>query len=304
MTVFAPERPTTLELHEQHGLNGNPMPDAVERMRQLVSSVIEHPGTGLVVGVGPCSMTLPVEEMLRESALLKNVSEATPGLITLQRRNFWKPRTNPTDWHGPETTEPGEIFGKLLVGARTHGNGTAEVAKLRHVERYGRLLSLAWIGARNDDIEEQIDMAQYDPTLPFSIKNGLDGNIEKTLENIERIQSARGLHSAPVFLLYRGGDNARTPKDWAKEVRRAHELTGGKMLIDLAHGGEQAHAIDGSFTKSKIGQLLCGVHAAKLAAEGIRPAGYLMESSNAESLTDPNLPLNIGIKLVGHLANA
>lgn len=301
MAQAAPELPTTEQLEIMYASDFDHA--NITAMRERVSAILRVPQSGLLTMTGPCSLTGESDITERENRDLVDLMQQYASHIALQRRNFWKPRTNPEDWHGPETTEPEETYRRVARAAIAHANGTAEIATMRHLERYGKLLSFGWFGARNTNLAEQIKIAQADPMLPLGVKNALDGDIDTSLATIRTINQERGSDEAPTVLVYRGGYNVLTPESWEAQVRRAHELTEGRMIIDLAHGGEMAHDPAGEGQKSVIGQIACADHALQLASDGIRAAGYLMEASDIQSMTDPNMPHANGIQTIKQLAH-
>lgn len=300
MAQSAPEIPTTRQLEMMYASDFDQA--NIIDMRAKVSRILTTPGLGLLAIAGPCSLTGESTITNQESNDLTELM--SDDLVTLQRRNFWKPRSNPEDWHGPETTDPEETYQRIAKSAMIHANGAAEIATMRHQERYGKLLSFGWFGARNTNLAEQIEIAKADKLLPLGIKNSLDGNIEESLLVIDTINRHRGLSSAPVTLIYRGGDNAMTPTKWEEQVRRAYQLTDGQMILDLAHGGEMAHDPSKKAQKSILGQIACANHAIAMAQDGILMAGYLMESSDIISLTDPNMPHTDGLETIKQLRDA
>lgn len=300
MAQAAPELPTTEQLellyaHDFDHIN-------ISAMRNAVSSILDGSEPGVLAMAGPCSFTGEARVIDKENGDLVQLMHSRPQLITLQRRNFWKPRTDPDDWHGPETTDPAETYRRVARAAIEHANGAAEIATVRHLERYSKLLSFAWFGARNSNIDQQIAIVRGDPLLPFGVKNSLNGDFKQTLKTVERLNQERGEDAAPIVLVYRGGENATSPDEWENQVREAHRMTGGRMVLDLAHGGEMAHDPEKLNQKSVTGQIACARHAIQLATEGICMAGYLMEASDIKSLTDPNMPHAEGLKAITQIA--
>jgi hypothetical protein len=187
--------------------------------------------------------------------------------------------------------------------------GTANIAvemgtDPRHLSRYGDSTALAWKGGRNDDQSElTYALATHDTTLPIAVKNGLDGDILKALEDVERIEALRHGMGGRAILLFRGGRNASNPEAWEEQYLQAHELTDGRLLVDWAHGGEQAHDPKGEFGKSVEGQIACMEHTIDIAERtGKAPAGIFAEASSAKSPTDPVMPFETAIDGTQRLA--
>ncbi len=300
MEQFAPEIPTTEQLEVLHAPNFDPVQVNATRVR--AADILRRPETGLIMASGPCSLTGKSALLHKESGMHNFVANSFTNVVGLYRRNFWKPRSDPKDWHGPETTEPGKAYFDVVCGAMAHANGAAELAIVRHIERYGKFLSFGWFGSRNNNLDEQIEIAKSDPMLPLGFKNDVTGKVDDALDMIERIRKARGTDAAPVVLIYRGGVDAQTPEAWEEQVKRAVERTMGSMIVDLAHGGEMAHDPAGNFQKTVPGQKACAEHAIQLAEQGHRSAGYMMEASSVKSCTDPNMPFTVGLDTMVELA--
>jgi 3-deoxy-D-arabino-heptulosonate 7-phosphate (DAHP) synthase len=273
--------------------------------RQKVSEAMG--GTGLLAVIGPCAMTEAEAIIQAEAARLGAISGGETELEALYRMPFWKPRTNKKDWHGLETTDP-ELAYKIMA---ERSGDTANIAveigtDPRHLSRYADMTALAWKGGRNDDQSElTYALATHDTTLPIAVKNGLDGDILKALSDVERIEALRQGMGGRAVLLFRGGLNATNPGAWEEQYLQAHELTGGRLLVDWAHGGEQAHDPHGQFGKSVEGQIACMEHTIDIAERtGKAPAGIFAEASSAKSPTDPVMPFELAVEGAVALAKA
>lgn len=292
----APLRPTTTKLMQDYPTGEQTFQNIIEK-RLRVSALLRRPDSGLLLIAGPCSINLGDEATLQaENDNLTALSDEGREVEILQRRNPWKPRTRDEDWHGLETSDPDGAYRRVRDGAVQAANMAAELKNKRHVERYGELLTFGWVGARNDDPIDRIAVVTTDSALPIGIKNNnVTGDPESAIENITRLQELRSADDAPIVLVYRGGDMIQTPDAWEERVRQAYTLTDGRMILDVAHGGEQAHDPEHKFKKSEEGQLACLKHAIELAEDGILPAGYLIEASDMASETDPNLPMHVAM---------
>jgi phospho-2-dehydro-3-deoxyheptonate aldolase len=307
MPKFAPETPTTTELHSRHTL----APQEVERiaaMRLQLSHALGGAGTRLAAYIGPCSMMPGADRLaLTESEQVAELNaDPQANVASAYRIPVWKPRTDEESWWGAETTHPEEAYALLHTIATTQGNVAMEIGDPRHLERYGHLLAFGWQGARNDHHSELTrQLAVHDHTLPIAVKNSLDGTLETSLGAVERIRSLRTskLGAGAATLLFRGGANAQTPDDWEKQLLLAYDLN-QPVVVDAAHGGEQAHDPQGKFNKSVLGQIACLDHLLAIADEtGQTPAGVMIEASlSEESLTDPVIPLDTAIEKVRELA--
>jgi hypothetical protein len=247
--------------------------------------------------LGPCAMTGAVEVIQAEGDRLTQTTRDTKGLYAVHRLPTWKPRTLSTDWHGMETTDPEGAYATIIRQANRGDAVAIEVSQPYHLERYGHALSMAWIGARQRNTRFMEWVAEEYPDLPLAIKNGLDGEIEPTLEIVSRLQEIRGEDGAAVVLLYRGGENAKTPETWEEQYRKALHLTNGRMVADNAHGTEQAfYAQKGAFKKSEEGQEAAMRRIIAIAEqEGLTPASIMAEASSAWSPTDPHMSFTIAL---------
>lgn len=292
MTQLSPEYPTTEWLEKQFPMDALSISRIGQRRFEL-ADIIRSKISVLVSVAGPCAMTLDKSIILNQNQRLQDLQNNSPGLFTIQRIPPWKPRSNPNDWHGLET-EPETVIQayQTLCELSPLGSLAIEIGHTSHIGRYGKFLTMAWIGGRNIDNLTLFQKAATEmPDLPLGVKNGLNGEIDTALERVMQINRMRGAKGAPAILIYRGGDNAKTPNEWEKQYKRAHALTEGRIIIDVAHGSEMAHDPNGKFAKSINGQLACIQHVLDIFAQtGIFPQGMMIESSNAPSPTDPTIP--------------
>jgi phospho-2-dehydro-3-deoxyheptonate aldolase len=308
MPKFAPEYPTIETLHKQHPLS----PEATERIadnRLAVSRALGGESTRLAVIMGPCSLALENSGLaLSESARLAELTQdPDSNIVAVHRLPPWKPRSDEKSWWGAETSddpaEVEEVYALLQQIAERHGNIGMEIGHIPHLERYGNLLTFGWQGARNlQDSQLTEQLAVYDPTLPVAIKNSTDGELDAGLNAVERIRRLRDYKLGTAALLYRGGDNARNPNDWGKQTHMAYNLD-LPLVVDGAHGGEQAHDPEGNFGKSIEGQEKALEHLLDIAHETSQtPAGVMIEASDGASRTDPVMPPETAIEIVQELA--
>jgi len=261
---------------------------SITETREQINRALEHPGSRLIAGVGPCAPTQEFQQcFVSEGDKLTQLNSTNTGIIPIQTLPVWKPRTNSEDWHGEETTNPIGAMNMINGHSELFANIGMELGLERHVEQYGRLLSFAWFGARNKDIDMKLHAVIAEPTLPIGVKNGLDGEIEHALTEIEILRDARGESEGQIVLLFRGGTNALTPKEWEQKYRSAFEATEGRLIVDIAHGSEMAHDPKGDFQKTILGQIACMNHVIRLAEQGVIPAGIKIEASNTPRVIDP-----------------
>jgi hypothetical protein len=298
MAERAPVQPTTHDLARLHPRS----PDHHEQLLQQrlrAAGMIGEYSTGLLAVIGPCAMTDAEAIIQSESERLAKVSAENPDLLALYRAPVWKPRTRKEDWHGLETTDPELAYRIMAQRSHATANMAVEVGTdPRHLSRYGDHTTLAWKGGRNHQEPALTEaLALYDPTLPVAVKNGLDGDILPALADIATIESLRRGVGARAILLFRGGLNATNPEAWEEQYLLAHEATDGRLLVDWAHGGEQAHDTHGKFGKSVDGQIACMEHTIEIAERtGKAPTGIFAEASSAKSPTDPVMPFEAAIE--------
>ncbi|HVX56110.1 MAG TPA: hypothetical protein VHA37_00100 [Candidatus Saccharimonadales bacterium] len=265
----------------------------VEQARQELAYAVEHHEEYFVSVDGPCPLTDNPKATLAEADRKAAAASGLDGYIALDRECFFKPRTNPADWHGLHSSDPeaaGQMLGQL---ADRHANVIAEVGSIEQFERYGASLTALWIGGRavgNTDLIEELAVA--DPTIVIGVKNGLDGEIDLALEQVARIERLRGDEGAPAVLIYRGGTNAQTPQASQDMYKRAHEATGGRLFYDAAHGVEMAYHPAGEFKKSVAGQVLASEALIQLTEHGYPPLGKFAEASDIDAIMDPHMPLD------------
>jgi len=305
MAQYAPELPTTEMLEASYPLSVEAEAE-IALHRQGIADVLSGRVPGLVGIVGPCAMNEQVEVIAQEGRAIADTAARTPNLHIAHRLNDWKPRTNPDDWHGLITTEPEQAYATLASEANAGAVLALELAHLKHAQRNAGMLALGWFGGRHVHDGKMMDeVAMHDPTLPLAVKNGLDGKTDQALEHVNRLNEMRGIEAAPVVLLYRGGENAKNPQTWEKHYRDALEATGGRVIVDVAHGSEMAHDPNHAFKKSVDGQIAAMDHVLRLAIDrGEIPAGIMAEASEAASPTDPHMSLRIALNGLLHLNNA
>ena len=275
----------------------------VESSRQRVNLALSE--RSIVLGIaGPCSFELKdIVTMDSEAAALKALPVIQPGLAVIHRQPIWKPRSDPNAWSGLESTDPELAFEFIRALSNRYAISSMEFGSQEQVGKYSSLLSFAWIGARSRGNTELIlKAATHDPDLPLGIKNGLDGDLDRTLNQIEMLRRERGQDAAEIALIYRGGENAMTPDEWERRYVEAFDATDGKVIVDSAHGSEMAHHHNGEYTKTSLGQIVCLKHTGDLTNGGIIPAGLMVEASSIVGVTDPNIPFKIGSVVLREMA--
>lgn len=306
MSRFAPTKPTIFELQQSFSLTSE-AERAIAKQRNVVSQALLGKLSALIAIAGPCAMTLDRAIIDEEGNKLKHLQHGS-ALITLHRIPPWKPRTNPQDWHGLESERKTTTaaFQTIVERAVRTANVAIEIGHTSHIERYGHALSFAWIGGRNvhnDELVEAVGLKL--PSLPIGIKNGLDGEVTNAIRQVNRLAALRTPNDAPVVLVYRGGSNAKTPREWEDHYLRANEATNGLLIVDSAHGSGMAHDPSGNFLKSSNGQLRCLNHIVKIATQkSVYPRGIMLEASDAPSPTDPVIPFDLALNGIRRLSSA
>lgn len=298
-------------------------------LKNLMSREVNFPGIlearkradsdfdlGLLSIVGPCSMSDDIELSKNENFVLSEASRLLPIGTVLHRIPPWKPRSDPSEWHGQETTNFQMAIDTITQLSRESGNIAIEIGKEEHIERYSRFLTMAWIGSRNfDNLQLQIDLVRTDTTLPVGIKNNLKCEIKALQDRTDQLSIDRWeaaelegqlRNQGKIFPIFRGGPEIKTPEEWEKKFLECLDTFGRKFIVDVAHGGEMAHAPNRDFTKSEMGQLACIEHLLELCSrENIdKPCGIMIEASDAESQTDPVIPLGIGLETIRSFAES
>ena len=273
--------------------------------REHVNIALRSNDLPLLAISGPCAPTIDnLHIHLPEGEKLRSAMKYISGLVTIDREPIWKPRSDPLKWPGMLASH-GDLARALIEHkSRTNANVAIEFGNKEQVEEFSPDVSFAWIGGRNELASDlDYEAAVTDPLLPLGKKNGLSGEIDAALKGIERMRDLRGSSGAEIALIYRGGENAKTPEAWEVAYKDALARTDNRLIVDVAHGGEMAHDPSTKFTKSVIGQLACLGHVLRLAEEGFMPAGIHMESSDARSPIDPVIPFKDGINGIVNLRN-
>lgn len=304
MARKAPDKPAIQDLHAKYKLSSQ-QTGVIKQLRREIISTFSGGKQGFVAIIGPCAMTSDNKVITKEGAILAKLTAENKNLTALHRIPPWKPRTNPDDWHGLETDSSTveQAYQILHKQSAKHANTAVEIGMPEHIDRYGELISFGWVGARNVDNFSLINkIIDTQPGLPIGVKNGLDGDISSSLKIIDMINNKRGVNGSTAILIYRGGENAKNPKDWEKQYLRAFKETNGRIIVDCAHGGEMAHHPDDSFQKSVAGQIACAGHLREIIQFcGKKPLGIMMEASDAASPTDPVIPFSDALELVRNI---
>lgn len=271
----------------------------VIQKRASINEALRSSGTIIAI-IGPCALSEDETTLRSEAEQIKQLETYNRGLLMLHRLPPYKPRTNPNDFKGLETTMP-DLSDKILLDRASESHNLAiEIVLNNHIMRYGGILSFGWIGARN--IESRFllkNLALQYLNLPIGVKNGLNGSIDEALENISEINNLRINDDGEAVLIYRGGENAQNPESWESNYIAAHQATKGNLIVDLAHGSEMAHTE--GFLKSEEGQEKALEHLIILSSKGLRPKGIMLEASDTPRLVDPNMSFTVALNGIKRL---
>lgn len=281
----------------------------IDWQRKQVSQTLRGEIAGLIVGVGQCSTNVRDIDITRsESADNRRFMADRRGVLLAQRLNHWKPRSPRSDgikpWEGMETTHKAEAM-QLTEETTSSGSPVCMELALPHHVIYVPHLAFGWFGSRNRDDRFTLNLAAKHPDLPLLGKNDLDGDMTWARRFVKTARHIRSHMSraAVVATLHRGGSELHTPELWEQSVLRELELTEGQMMLDLAHGAEQAHEPNGNYdVKSVEGQERALEHYIEIGERtGMWARGLLIEASDAPSDTDPNMPRQKALDGIVHI---
>lgn len=271
--------------------------------RKSINTGLATPGLPLVAIQGPCAPEHKSAHItLNEAKRFGLCGRTLTGIVAVESMPMSKPRSDPKkSWKGEHSTNP-ELALAMIEFSSRHVAVAMEIVEEEQIDIYISHLALAWTGARNEkNLSLKQRLASEHQDLPLPIKNSLSGEIDLTLKQIEALKAERDVGAGAIVLCYRGGENAQTPEEWENQYLSALELTGGLMIVYVAHGSEMAHDPGKNFQKSVLGQLACLDHVIELAAEGYVPAGIKIEASNAASPVDPVIPFEDGFRAIQRL---
>lgn len=299
----APELPTT-EMLQREFIVLSEGELCVQMGRRAVRQAYDDPSSVSAYGVGECGVVAESAEFrLLEGKNIMRFSYDACAFV-MQRLNVWKPRSKADDWFGVETTDPEFAYRTVAEAVNQGVNVCMEIGYRQQLERYRELLTMAWVGARaTEDLEKRqeiIDIFVEHHDIPLGIKNGQDGEIDIALELVEEINSARtqklnfeGTEEvAPVFLIYRGGNNYDTPELVEEKIVEVIDRTEGKVMLDTAHSVEIAFDPEDRGGKPKqktiAGQRAASMMITRLSEDKVF-MGILAEASDIKGKTDPNM---------------
>lgn len=319
--------PSARQLRELHPLSQEAI-ESIHAHRDDVRDILLGSDTRFLIIAGPCS--LDGEQLDDGTFAAVKYSESMRAIMRdqqfsklfkfVERCNPAKPRTDV----GPRGFEQDNIVlaHSLLTQIATTGNAlTFEIMNDKQLARYGDMLSMAWVGARdvsNTDLRHAI--SAY-PDIPFFFKNDEYGNMQSAInaqravaqshrveihdENNQLVHvMASGNHT--TGLIDRGG-SVRNPSEF---MRRMESQDVSRLIIDTSHFN--GAAFDPKNIKSVQGHLDCALSVAELIKADHRPLGIMIESYliagagdlPGQSKTDPCLDIEQTVKVLETLARA
>lgn len=297
---------------------------AIMQHRREVADILSNADQRLLVVVGPCSLDTQanqdgnyIVQLAEEMQKLSQTSDIASSAKLIMRAPPAKPRTN-LGQAGLEQSDISKSYELLSEIANRNVSLAIEMMRERHFTRYGKLLSLGWIGARSVEDTYLRHAAAAHPDLPVLFKNATTGSV-KPVEDAAKTAAGRHeveltdehnyvvVEEAPgnqhTGMILRGGSEVINPKTFADHVAKA-DKSGIPFLIDCAHGNAMAHDVNNQ--KSVAGQLACLEHVLEIMRE--RPPknlkGVMLEAHYAHdlSLTDPCMDKDEMVNTIKRLA--
>jgi 3-deoxy-7-phosphoheptulonate synthase len=317
--------PTPADLLQAHPLAADSAAAIVQHRHEIIDILAGKDARMLLI-IGPCSEddstqpdgTPSVVHFARELHHIANDPQIAKHLKVVMRCPPAKPRSD-VGLAGLEQKDITRAHELLTAVAELGVPLAIEVMGGEHLARYGHLLSMAWVGARNNkDTKLRHALSAYG-ALPVLCKNGEHGELKPALQAITTINQSHA--NASIILpddrtayvaqtsgnphtgiIWRGGSEYMSPERFEQGVSEtaATELP---YAIDCAHGNEQAH--DQLHQKSVRGQLDCFDHVLQLLEDRKLPTnpkalmveGYLLAGADTsqqtpgQSWTDPCVDL-------------
>ncbi len=329
--------PTPAELEQAHPLSEQAKQKIAET-RQQVIDILEGKDVRMIAIVGPCSEddsvrpdgTPSVVHYARELRDIAQDENIRKKVLIVMRCPPAKPRSD-LGLAGLEQKDVAMAH-KLLTDIANLGVPLAvEVMGSEHIARYGNLVSLHWVGARNNkDTILRHSLSAY-PEMPVLIKNDEHGELQPALQAVQTIKE--GHDNARITLpdgrtgyvrrtdgnphagiVRRGGTQHMSPEGFETGLAQTVE-TGLPYAVDCAHANEQAH--DSQNQKTVAGQKACFNHLldmlqnSKLQTEpkAIMIESYLLEGNDTtqktpgKSWTDPCISLEDTKEMIKQLAS-
>lgn len=330
--------PTPADLAQKHPLT----PVATEQItdtRRHVIDCMEGRDKRTILIIGPCSEddslqpddTPSVVAFARELQKISQEKKVRENLLIIMRYPPAKPRTD----LGLAGLEQKDVMAahRLLTDISNMGMPLAiEIMNRQHIARYGHLLSLGWIGARNiRDTHLRHSLSAY-ADLPVLCKNGEHGEVKPALQAVKTINEShenasitlpddrtayvsRTSGNPNTGLIWRGGSEYMSPEGFERGLLAVAE-TGQPYGVDCSHGNTMAH--DRDHQKSVSGQKACLDHLLDMISSGKlekRPKAIMLEAylqagndtsrqTPGRSWTDPCLSLKDARAAIAQIAES
>lgn len=268
---------TPAQLDELHPLSEQ-SGRRIEETRDAIIDILRGADSRMIAIVGPCSMDDSQLEdgmpsVIRFAERLEEISElpiVKSNLLTIMRVPPAKPRTD-LGWAGLDETDPIEAHWLMKEIVETGMPVAMEVMDRDQLARYGGMLSLGWIGARNNkDTLLRRTLSAF-PELPLLCKNDDHGDIDAAVFALQTVAAQQpnvrvtlpdgstgvlreSAGNPNTGLLWRGGSDMPNPAGFGAGLHR----TASKRMpygVDCSHGSAQAFDPNGQFKKTVEGQL-------------------------------------------------
>jgi 3-deoxy-7-phosphoheptulonate synthase len=318
--IGAEALPSPAALQDMHPLDPGAQ-EVIAQSREDITAIMEGHDPRMLAVVGPCSMDgntignkYAAHVFAERLQQLRTDPHIARNVAVVMRSPVAKPRTD-VGWRGMEQTS--------VVTAHEIATGIVNreiplASEIMNPSQLGRLtgrLSLAWIGARDNQVTGLRHLLSAYPNIPVFVKNDGTGDLRsakgalKTIEaphdNVEVLlpdgrmgvvpRSSGNVHTG---LLWRGGEDYNSPGAYEKGILVAAE-DAHPYGADMSHGGATAH--DPENKKSAEGQTACFQHLITMMLEGtlakppkmVMIEAYLQSGADTSgatpgmSLTDP-----------------
>ncbi len=236
--------------------------ERIDQNRQAVNDILKGQDKRKIVVVGPCSLDeqidsdgVPIIYRLGErvSALSKDPN-INKNILLVMRTPPAKPRTN-LGWVGLENTNLEKAYELMSNLANTGVPLAIELMHEKHFARFGGLLTMGWVGARNveDTMLRHAVSAHND--IPVLFKNDSSGSVGSALDAIKtsgqphkvdiidqnnQLVEVDSVGNKSTGLILRGGDKIDGPEKFEKQIFETAE-DDEPFLVDCAHGNAVAH---------------------------------------------------------------
>lgn len=297
--------PTPDRLQQEHPLSREAAQKVLDTRQQIID-ILEGKDKRMLAVVGPCSEddsmqpdgTPSVVKYAQELQDWVDEQGLSEKLLVIMRCPPAKPRSE-LGMAGLEQKDAVAAH-KLLADIANLGMPLAlEVMGPEHIARYGYLISLPWVGARNNKDTILRHALSAHPEFPVLIKNDEYGELPSALQAVKTINESHEnarvtlpdgragyMHKTEgnphTGIIWRGGSHYMTPEKFEEGLIQTAN-TGMSYAVDCAHGGEQAHDAEGK--KSVAAQKICFDHVLELIASKkllAKPKAIMIESNLLE----------------------